>query len=134
MDTVANMLTVIRNAQAVEKPAVAVPYSRLKYDIAKILERKGFVAGVEKRNRKMKKTAKVWPCLEIALKYTDKIPAVSGFKKISKSGQRIYVAASDIKRVKQGHGIGIISTSKGLMTEYDAKKQNIGGEILCEVW
>jgi small subunit ribosomal protein S8 len=134
MDTVANMLTVIRNAQAVLKPAVAVPYTRLKYDIAKILERKGFVAGVEKKNKKMKKTAKVWPYLEITLKYTDKIPAVGGFKKISKSGQRIYVASSDIKRVKQGHGIGIISTSKGLMTEYDAKKQNIGGEILCEVW
>jgi small subunit ribosomal protein S8 len=113
---------------------VAVPYTRLKFDIAKILQRKGFVAGVEKKNKKMKKTAKVWPYLEIELKYTGKIPAVGGFKKVSKSGQRIYVAASDIKRVKQGHGIGIISTSKGLMTEYDAKKQNIGGEMLCEIW
>ncbi len=134
MDTVANMLTVIRNAQAVAKPMVAVPYSRLNYDIAKILERRGFVAGAEKRSRKVKKSAKTRLFLEITLKYTDKIPAVAGCKKVSKSGQRIYVAAGNIKRVKQGHGIGIISTSKGLMTEYDAKKQNIGGEMLCEIW
>jgi small subunit ribosomal protein S8 len=134
MDTVANMLTAIYNAQAAAKPAVAVPYSNLKQQIAKILERRGFVAGVEKRNKKINKNAKVWPCLEITLKYTDKIPAVAGYKKISKPGQRIYVAASDIRRVKQGHGIGIISTSKGLMTEREARKQNLGGELLCEIW
>jgi len=134
MDTVANMLTMIRNAQAVAKPTVTVSFSRLKYDIAKILERRGFVEGVEKKSRKMKKTAKVWPCLEISLKYVDKIPAISGYKKVSKPGQRIYVAASDIKRVKQGHGIGVVSTSRGLLTEYEAKKQNVGGEMLCEIW
>jgi small subunit ribosomal protein S8 len=134
MDTVANMLTMIRNAQAVAKPTVVVSFSRLKYDVAKILERRGFVTGVEKKSRKMKKTTKVWPCLEISLKYVDKIPAISGYKKVSKPGQRIYVAASDIKRVKQGHGIGVVSTSKGLLTEYEAKKQNVGGEMLCEIW
>ncbi len=134
MDTVADMLTMIRNAQAVEKPMVVVPYTRLKYDIAKILERRGFVAGVEKKNRKLKKTARPWPCLEISLKYIGKIPAISGIKKVSRPGQRIYAPACDIKRVKQGHGMGIISTSKGVMTERDAKKQNIGGEVLCEVW
>jgi len=134
MDTVANMITTIRNAQAVAKPAVSVPYSRLTHEVAKILERKGFVVGVEKKSRKIKKSSKSFPCLEIALKYTDKVPAVSGFKKISKPGQRIYIASSDIRKVKQGHGIGIISTSKGLMTEYEAKRQNVGGEMLCEVW
>ena len=134
MDTVANMLTMIRNAQAVEKPTISVPYTRLKHEIAKILEKRGFVAGVEKKSRKMKKTAKSWPCLEITLKYNDRIPAVTGYKKLSKPGRRIYVAASDINKVRQGHGIGIISTSKGLMTEYEAKKQNVGGEMLCEIW
>jgi small subunit ribosomal protein S8 len=134
MDTVANMITNIRNAQAVAKPEVTVPYTRMAFDVAKILERKGFVAGVEKKSRKLLKSAKAYPCLEITLKYTEKIPAVSGFKKVSKSGQRIYVSSGDIKRVKQGHGIGIISTSKGIMTEYEAKRQNIGGEMLCEVW
>lgn len=134
MDTVANMLTMIRNAQVVAKPAVTVPYSGLKYDIAKILERKGFVLGVEKKSKKNKKSTKVFPCIEIALKYTQKIPAIAGYKKISKPGQRIYMASRDIKRIKQGQGIGIISTSKGLMTEYEARRQNIGGEMLCEVW
>jgi small subunit ribosomal protein S8 len=134
MDTVANMLTVIRNAEAVQKPAVMVPYSRLKYEVAKILERKGVVLGVEKKSKKMKKNDKVRPCLEIVLKYTQKIPAISGFKKISKPGQRIYVSAADIKKVKQGQGFGIISTSKGVMTAYEAKKSKIGGEMICEIW
>jgi small subunit ribosomal protein S8 len=134
MDTVANMLTMIRNAQAVAKPSVIVPYSRFDYCVAKILESKGFVAGVEKKNKKIKKSSKIRPCLEISLKYTDKIPAVSGFKKISKSGQRIYVAAGNIKKVKHGQGIGIVSTSKGIMTGYEARHINAGGEMICEVW
>ena len=134
MDTVANMLTVICNAEAVQKPTVTVPFSRLKYETAKILERKGFVLGVEKKSKKIKKNDKVRPCLEIALKYTQKIPAISGFKKVSKPGQRIYVSAADIKKVKQGQGIGIISTSKGLMTGYEAKGKKVGGEMLCEIW
>jgi small subunit ribosomal protein S8 len=134
MDTVANMLTVIRNAQAVQKPSVMVPFSRLKFEVAKILERRGFVLGVEKKSKKMKKNDKVRPCLEISLKYTQKIPAISGFKKVSKPGQRIYVSAGDIKKVKQGQGIGIISTSKGLMTGYEARVQKVGGEMMCEIW
>jgi small subunit ribosomal protein S8 len=134
MDTVANMLTTIRNAQSAAKPTVMLPYSRLKYEIAKILERKGFIAGAEKKSKKLKKTSKIRPSIEIELKYKNKVPAISGAKKISKPGQRIYVAASDIKKVKQGQGIGIISTSKGLMTDYEAKKQKVGGEMICEVW
>jgi len=134
MDTVANMLCVICNAEAVGKPTVTVPYSRLKYETAKILERKGFVLSVEKKSKKAKKTEKVRPCLEIALKYTQKIPAISGFKKVSKPGQRIYLSATDIRKVKQGHGIGIISTSKGLMTGGEARHQKVGGEMMCEVW
>jgi len=134
MDTVANMLTIIRNAEAVAKPSVTVPYSRMKFDIAKILERKGFVAGVEKKSKKIQKSVKNYPCLEIALKYNDKVPAVAGFKKISKPGQRIYLASSDIRKVKQGHGIGVISTSKGLMTENEARRQNVGGEMMFEIW
>lgn len=134
MDTVANMLTSVRNAQAARKMSVAVPYSRLKHDIAKILERRGYIAGAEKRSRKTKKNAAPRFYLEVALKYADNVPVIAGCKKISKPGQRIYVPAAGIKRVKQGRGIGIISTSKGMMTEYDAKKQNIGGEMICEIW
>jgi len=128
------MLTVIRNAEAVQKPAVMVPYSHLKYEVAKILERKGFVLNVEKKNKKAKKNDKVRPYLEIVLKYTQNLPAISGFKKISTPGQRIYIPEAGIQKVKQGQGIAIISTSKGLMTGYEAKKAKVGGEMMCEIW
>ncbi len=134
MDTVANMLTCVRNAQAAKRTSVSVPYSRLKHDIAKILERKGYVAAVEKRSRKIKKNGVPRFYLEMGLKYADSVPVIAGCKKISKPGQRVYVSAAGIKRVKQGRGLGIVSTSKGVMSEYDAKKQNIGGEMICEIW
>lgn len=127
-DPIANALTQIRNAQAVGKQTVEIPFSRLTYGIAKILEQKGFVKSVELHGRKIRKN------LLLALQYNDKAPAVSGVKRISKPGQRIYVGSKDLKRVKQGYGIAIISTSKGLMTDEEARKQRKGGEVLCEVW
>jgi len=135
MDSIANMLTMIHNAQAASKPVVIAPYSKMKYDIAKIFEKKKFIAGVEKKMKKIKRNAKPRLCLEITLKYVNnKIPAISGYRKISKPGQRIYLAAKEIKKVKQGRGIGVISTSKGLMADHEAKKENIGGELICEIW
>jgi small subunit ribosomal protein S8 len=127
-DPVADMLNTIKNAQAVNHPTVEVSFSNLKYEIAKILERYGFISGIEKKGRKNKKT------IEIALKYDGKIPAISGLKKVSKPGQRIYINSAKIKRVKDGHGIAVISTSKGLMVDREAKKQKRGGEVLCEIW
>ena len=127
-DPVADMLNTIKNAQAVNHPTVEVSFSNLKYEIVKLLERYGFISGVEKKGRKNKKT------IEIILKYDDKIPAISGLKKVSKPGQRIYINSSQIKRVKDGHGIAVISTSKGLMADREAKKQKRGGEVLCEIW
>lgn len=134
MDTISDMLVVIKNAEAVAKPSVSIPYSRLKHGIAKILEEKGFVAKVEKKNKKLKKNAKIKPCIEIALKYENKIPALSGFKKISKQGQRIYIPYTKIRKVKQGYGIGILSTSKGLLSNIEARRKKTGGELLCEIW
>ena len=134
MDTIANMLTMIRNAEAVALPSISVPYTRFGYDVAKILEKKGLVEKAEKKTKKIKKNVKPKPCLEITLKYTNKIPAVSGFKKISKQGQRIYVPYVKIRKVKQGYGVAIISTSKGLMLAEDARRKKIGGEMLCEIW
>lgn len=129
MDPIADMLTSIRNALAVQHLKVEVPFSSLKYEIAKILEKKGFVKKVEKRGRKIKKI------IEITLKYSsDKTPTISGLKKISKSGQRIYLNSRQIKRVKDGYGMAIISTSKGLMTDKEAKEKKLGGEIICEIW
>jgi small subunit ribosomal protein S8 len=134
MDTVANMLCAMFNAQAVGKPSIIVPYSGLKHEIAKVLEQRGFVAGSEKKNHRITKNAKPKPCLEITLKYANDLPAISGFKRVSKPGQRIYKGSINIRNVKQGHGIGVISTSKGLMTDSEARKKKIGGEMLCEIW
>lgn len=128
MDPISDMLTSIRNAQVVFHPTVNIPFSNLKYKIAKILEREGFIERVERKGRKVKKI------LEITLKYEDKTPAISGLKRISKSGQRIYKSFKEIKLVKGGQGIAIISTSKGLVTDKEARKQKLGGEVICEIW
>jgi len=128
MDPITDMLNRIRNAQAVLHPAVSVPFSNLKYEIAKILEKQGFIEKVEKKGKKAKRT------IEIILRYTDKTPAISGLRRISKPGQRIYQNYQEIKKVKGGYGVAIISTSKGLMTDKEARKQKIGGEALCEIW
>jgi len=130
-DPVTDMLNRIRNAQAVLKETVDIPLSNLRYEIAKILEKGGFVAEVEKKGKKTKKV------IEITLKYNKKIPVISGLKRISKPGQRIYKRAKELKPVKGGYGIAIISTSKGgggLMTDKEARKQKLGGEVICEIW
>jgi len=127
-DPITDMLNRIKNAQAVLKETVEVPFSNLLYEMAKILEKTGFIKKVEKKGKKIKKT------LEITLKYDNKIPAIYGLKRISKPGQRIYKSRRKIKSVKGGYGVAIISTPKGLMTDKEARKQKIGGEVLCEVW
>ena len=128
MDPITNLFNSIKNAQAVLLPQIEVDFSNLKYEIAKILERKGLVEKVSKSGKKINKT------LEIVLRYEDKVPAISGLKRVSKSGQRIYLPAHKIKSVRGGYGFSIISTSKGLMTGSEAKKQNLGGELICEIW
>ena len=128
VDPIADMLTSIRNAQAVLKKTVKVPFSGLKFELAKVLEKNGFLKKVEKKGRGVKKF------IEIQLKYEDKVPAISGLKKISKPGQRIYSGAKELRSVRSGYGISVISTSKGLMTNKEARKQNLGGEVICKVW
>ena len=128
MDPISNMLTSIRNALAVGHPTVSVPFSNLKYKIAKILEKEDFIEKAEKKGKGVKKS------LEITLKYDGKVSAISGLKRISKSGQRIYLPYKKIKKVREGFGIAIISTSKGLMTNKEARKQKLGGEVICEIW
>ena len=128
MDPVADMLTSIRNAQAVLKETVKVPFSKFKFELAKILEKSGFVGKVEKKGKGIKKF------IEIKLRYEDKVPVISALKKISKPGQRIYLGAKEVRVVRSGYGISILSTSKGLMTNKEARKQKIGGEVICQVW
>ncbi len=127
-DPIADMLTRIRNAQAVSKPEVSVPFSKIKYQILKILEKENFVEKIEKKGRGIKKK------IRIVLKYDHKLPVISGLKRISKPGQRIYLPAKKIKSVRGGFGIAIVSTSQGLMTDKEARKKKLGGEIICEIW
>lgn len=122
------MFNSIKNAQMVSLPRIEVAFSNLKYEIAKILEKKGCVEKVVKSG---KKTNKIF---EIVLKYDNKIPAISGLKRISKPGQRIYLSSQKIRPVRGGYGFSIISTSKGLMTGAEARRQNLGGEMICEIW
>ena len=126
-DPIADMLTIIRNAQAVSKETVELPFSKFKFEVAKILEKNGFLGKVEKKGKKDK-------ILEIVLKYDEKTPVIMGLKRASKPGQRIYSDFKNMQRVKGGFGISIVSTSRGLMTNKEARKQKLGGEIICEVW
>jgi small subunit ribosomal protein S8 len=127
-DPVADMLTRLRNAQLVGQKTVELPFSKFKLELAKIIKREGFIEEAAKRGKKNKKL------LEIVLKYQDKTPVISEIKRISKPGRRVYVSSKSIKPVKQGFGIMIISTSRGLMTDKDARKQKLGGEVICEIW
>lgn len=128
MDPIGDMLTAIRNALAVRKTTVTLPFSNLKFEAATLLEKESLIEKVEKKGRGSKKS------MEITLKYDGGNPAIYGLKRVSKPSQRIYLPFKKIKKVKGGFGISIISTSKGLMTNKEARKKKIGGEILCEVW
>ena len=128
-DPIADMLTRVRNASRARHMEVVVPASRTKREIARILKEEGFIADVrEERDG-------VAQLLRIQLKYVDgKVPVVSGLKRISKPGLRVYAQKTDIPRVLGGLGIVIVSTSKGIMTGAQAKQAALGGEILAYVW
>ena len=127
-DPITDMLNQIRNAEAVEKPEVVLHFSKLKNEIAMMLSKHGFVADVKKVAKGKTKM------LRIGLKYNAGIPAMEGAKRVSKPGQRIYVGMHDIKKVRGGFGMAIISTPKGLMTNNQARKARLGGEVMLEVW
>lgn len=128
MDPVANMLTKIKNAQAVSHETVDIPFSNLKLNLAKLFEKEGLVEAVETQGRKVRKV------IRIKLKYQeDGKPVASDLKKISKPGRRVYVKKSELKTLAQKKGFAIISTPGGLMTGRDALKKGLGGEYLCEI-
>ena len=128
MTVVSNALTRIRNAQAVEKESVSMPFSNFIYEIAKVLKKGGFTGEVKKKGKKTEKE------VIISLKYENGESSISSLKMISKSGQRIYKGHKELRRIKGGKGISIISTSQGVMSDKDARRKKIGGEIICEVW
>ena len=127
-DPVADYLTRIRNAVRARHKRVDVPASKLKREISRLLTEQGYVAGVSDAGGGAR------AMLRIQLRYSDGRSAISGLKRISKPGRRVYLSAPDVPRVMNGLGIAIVSTSKGLLTDRQAREQNIGGEILCQVW
>jgi small subunit ribosomal protein S8 len=127
-DPIGDMLTRIRNATRVRKRVVEMPASNQRREVAKILVRRNFVQKfviVDDGKQGV---------LKILLKYTDGQPAIQGIQRISAPGRRTYANVSRIPKVMNGMGMAIVSTSKGLLTDYEAREQNVGGEIICKVW
>ncbi len=131
-DPISDMLIRIKNAQLVHAERVLVPASKIKQSIATILQKAGYVANVEHRTRKMKKSEQDY--LDLGLQYTDGVGAISGLKIVSKPSRHLYIKAKDIKLVRSGHGMAVLSTPQGVMTSQEARKQGIGGEVLFEIW
>lgn len=127
-DPISDMLTRIRNANDARHDTVDVPYSKVKKAIADILVAEGFVASADTLGEGTHKT------IRITLKYEGKTKVLQGLKRISKPGLRIYASVEELPRVLNGLGIAIISTSKGIMTDKEARKQNVAGEVLAYIW
>lgn len=127
MDPISNMLTAIRNAQAVLHPSLMVPDSKLKRAILTILKREGFI-----ENFSLTESPK--PMLLIELRYHNHRPAIAQLRRVSKPGLRIYRKRNDLPRPLRGMGMAIVSTPNGVLTDREARKLGLGGEILCEVW
>jgi len=129
-DPIADMLTRIRNANTIYHEKVDVPASKMKQEVARILQEEGFLKNVE-----YSKGEAGHPVLRLSLKYgANKERVISGLKRISRPGLKVYARRDEIPRVLGGMGIAIISTSKGIMTDKKARQEGIGGEVLCYVW
>jgi len=127
-DPIADMLIQIKNAGLAKRAAIDLPFSRMKFDVAKILVKEGFISTAEKTGIAPRIR------LSITLKYLDDKSVMSDVKRISKPGLRWYVDKKNLPRVLGGMGIAIISTSRGIMTDREARKMGVGGEVLCHVW
>jgi len=123
------MLTRIRNASRAKKAEFIVPYSKLKSEIARILQKEGYIVGFELETPKGGH-----PQLKITNKFVNKTCAIAGLKRVSKPGLRRYVGATEVPRVLGGMGIAVLSTSRGVLSGHEARKQNVGGELLAYVW
>lgn len=134
-DPIADMLTRLRNAIAVGKTEVVLPFSKIKFEIGKILESQGYIEKNEMIKPDLNKNYGQFDVLKIDLKYSEnKEPAIRSLTRISKPGQRVYAASDKLPKVLGGIGIAIISTSQGLITDKEARKKKLGGEVLCEIY
>lgn len=127
-DPIADFLTRLRNASNAKKAEFLVPYSKMKSEIARILKSEGYINDYELDN------SGEHPAIKIKTRFVNKMPAFVGIKRISRPGLRRYVGSEDIPRVLGGMGIAVLSTSKGLLTGQDARRQKIGGELLAYIW
>ncbi len=128
-DPIADMLTRIRNGAKAEFAKVDIPGSKLKIELARVLKEQGYI-----KNHKFLEDDKQG-VLRVYLKYVgENKPAIHGLQRVSKPGCRVYTKSKEVKSVLNGLGISIVSTSKGLMTDKQAKKENVGGEVLCNIW
>jgi small subunit ribosomal protein S8 len=127
-DPISDMLTRIRNAIAAKKDSLVLPYSKFKMSLGKLLLDEGFISGVNELDGRHR-------MLQINLKYSPSgDPVISGVKRVSKPGQRIYLSKDSLPRTNSGLGLTIVSTSKGLMSDRKARKEKVGGEVVCQVW
>lgn len=128
-DPIADMLTRIRNACMVRHTTVAMPSSKMKIAIAEILKREGFIRDFQIEE------GQPFDTIQLTLKYTsDRRPVITGLKRVSKPGLRIYTGRADIPRVRNGLGLSILSTPKGVMAGHEAWQEHVGGEVLCYIW
>ena len=128
MDQIANMMNMIKNAGAKEHEFIVVPYSKIKHTIADCLVKEGYLSSVTK---KMKKN---FPILELALAYVDSKPKITGVERISKSSCRVYKSVKEIRPNRNGYGLTVLTTPKGILTDRQARKEMVGGEVLFRLW
>ena len=126
-DPISDMLTRIRNAGAAGKAELVLPYSKFKANLAQVFLKEGFISAVNEITNDHK-------MLKIQLKYAEGAPVIAGIKRVSKPGIRTYAKVKDIKPILGGQGIAIVTTSKGIMSDYQCRQKHIGGEVLCHAW
>lgn len=127
-DPISDMLTRLRNAATVSATTVSMPMSKMKFALAKLLESEGYLSRVETF------TEGVHPMLRVDLVHDEHGPRISAVKRVSKPGLRVYVKAGELKPVRSGFGLAVLSTPNGLMTSQEARKRRLGGELICEVY
>lgn len=127
-DTIADMLTRVRNANQAGLETVQIPYSKIKESILKVLQGEGFLGDIQVAGEGTKKA------LVVALKYAGRVRVLGGIDRVSKPGRRVYLGHEDLKVVRGGLGVTILSTSKGVMSDSQARQQHLGGEAICKVW
>lgn len=128
-DPLSDMFARIRNGQAARKATITCPASNLLGSVLEVLKREGFIADYRRAEKEAAK-----PVFEIDLKYADNEPVIRELKRVSTPGRRVYAALRDLPKVFNGLGISILSTSKGVMSDFEARQQNVGGEVLCTVF